>query len=514
MFKLLTKPGMLIIFLTVAGAVLRFYNLGGEPLWYDEAVSYSRAVMPLSEAIEATILTDTMPPFFYLILHFMLSLGDSEFIIRLFPAICGILVIPLTYSIGKTIGGKKLAGIAALLVTISPLLVTYSQEARSYSLYLLGATLAMWGLAKLLQQPLVPAPATITASAVSQLPPPTNDYLRRSGWAWAAYIVGSAITLQAVNTGFLFPLATNLVALYWLWSERQHWQRLSVYWITANTIVLLLWAPWLPGLLAQSRKVSDSQFWFGNDFNALLEVINDLWISYFWRFRGGLLIGLLAAIGFAVWNWRHQVRWIVFSLTLFLVPVVGSYIISQWMPILTTRVVIWAAIPLLLLIAAAIAGLRSRLLFLGALALVIALNLRGLGVYYTDYAKEEWDKTAHYIAENVQPNDYIMIHVGYLKKALDYYWRRTGKTIEIHPFSQQTATMPPASLAELTTLLNSHKRLWLVYSHSKSSDPQDFLKKTMPAAHPIMQQKFRGTGLQLNCAANCIEVTLYEINPR
>ncbi|NQS89658.1 glycosyltransferase family 39 protein, partial [Patescibacteria group bacterium] len=61
--------------------------------------------------------------------------GFSDFGLRSFSALIGILIIPLIYCfIEKLSGDKVLALITSLVFTVNPTLIRYSQEARSYSL--------------------------------------------------------------------------------------------------------------------------------------------------------------------------------------------------------------------------------------------------------------------------------------------------------------------------------------------------------------------------------------------
>ncbi len=128
-----------ILFYLILGLAifLRLYNLGKECLWFDEAITFYRAVLGFSEIIKNSYGWDVHPPTYYLIIHFIVKLSKSEFALRFFSALCGIAAVPLFYSLTHRIIGKKEAIIAALLLTVSVFHIRYSQEARVYSLFLL-----------------------------------------------------------------------------------------------------------------------------------------------------------------------------------------------------------------------------------------------------------------------------------------------------------------------------------------------------------------------------------------
>jgi len=124
-----------LAFIVVVAAILRFRNLCAREFWYDEAFTSILIKQPWNSFFNL-ILKDLHPPFYYAFLKvWALLFGFSDFGLRSFSALIGILIIPLTYGfIEKLSGTKVLALITSLVFTVNPLLIRYSQEARSYSL--------------------------------------------------------------------------------------------------------------------------------------------------------------------------------------------------------------------------------------------------------------------------------------------------------------------------------------------------------------------------------------------
>jgi len=122
---------------------LRFYHLGHWSLWLDEAYT-------LADAYHGTGLSN---PLGYWAVRRVVEIGGlpaSEFDLRLLPAICGWLAIPLTWWAFRPAAGDRRAAVAALLVAVSAWQLYWSQNARFYTMVeipaLIGTGLVLRGL--------------------------------------------------------------------------------------------------------------------------------------------------------------------------------------------------------------------------------------------------------------------------------------------------------------------------------------------------------------------------------
>ncbi|WP_082122768.1 glycosyltransferase family 39 protein [Methanoculleus sediminis] len=129
--------------LAAIGALLRFYNLGGNSLWLDEAATLSFARQSLAGIWESTAGGEFNPPLFYWLEHGMLVFGESELVLRFLPALLGVLTIPVVYLIGSGFKDRNVGLIAAALLAFSPFHIFYSQEARAYAPMLFFFSLAL-----------------------------------------------------------------------------------------------------------------------------------------------------------------------------------------------------------------------------------------------------------------------------------------------------------------------------------------------------------------------------------
>jgi 4-amino-4-deoxy-L-arabinose transferase-like glycosyltransferase len=134
---------VILLALVAGAALLRFATLDVQSFSNDEAFTVAIAsgsgggIYDLVKAAEST-----PPLYYYLAWAWEEPFGSGETGMRLLPALFGTLLVPVTWAAARETLSRRAALIAALLVTVSPLLVWYSQEARAYSLF---ALLSMLG---------------------------------------------------------------------------------------------------------------------------------------------------------------------------------------------------------------------------------------------------------------------------------------------------------------------------------------------------------------------------------
>ena len=124
-----------LLIITVVGLLLRIINLG-EPLWVDEVCSWSFARrMPFAHMWHVA-LSDPTPPLYYSILHFVIRFaGENPAIMRLPSVFFGTLMIPVIYwTMREGRFSRSDSLYAALICSVSSMLIFYSQELRAYIL--------------------------------------------------------------------------------------------------------------------------------------------------------------------------------------------------------------------------------------------------------------------------------------------------------------------------------------------------------------------------------------------
>lgn len=126
---------LILAALTLLGLVLRFWHLGDWNFQATEMFTYRDSQRPQF---------GNARPLVYLLNYYLVRplLPLDEFGMRLVPAIAGTLAIPAVYLLGRRIVGTRAALFAALLVTLNPTQILYSQLARYWSLVFLFCAIA------------------------------------------------------------------------------------------------------------------------------------------------------------------------------------------------------------------------------------------------------------------------------------------------------------------------------------------------------------------------------------
>lgn len=124
-----------------------------QSLWLDEAINVLAVKQfSLVDLVTKYAVADFHPPGWFAILWIWGKLfGYSEISVRFPSIIFAILTVYLVYLIGKKLFNANLGLIAALLISINPLHIYYSQEARMYSLAAFAVTLNMYLFINLLK---------------------------------------------------------------------------------------------------------------------------------------------------------------------------------------------------------------------------------------------------------------------------------------------------------------------------------------------------------------------------
>ena len=178
--------------LLLVAAVLRFYDLTGDSVWYDEVVAANNSSGTLSEVVHNTRYDNSSPVLYPLALWAVQKVDISAFSIRVLPATASVLTVAaLLFLLPRAGVSRWAAFLAALLATLSVAAIENAQDAREYSIDALLAVLMIAGLlwylrdgrkallclslflAPLLQYGLVLFGATVIGAAML-LPPPPN----------------------------------------------------------------------------------------------------------------------------------------------------------------------------------------------------------------------------------------------------------------------------------------------------------------------------------------------------
>lgn len=192
--KKFNKVNILLILIIFISLVFRFLCLD-EPggLWYDELVSYREAHQSsILNIIVCTLTTDVHLPLYPLFLHFWSKLFSfSDFSLRAFSAVCGVITIFVSYFVGKELKSKQTGLMCACVFTVNSFLIFYSQSVRMYSLLMLSSLVFLLFLLRI-----------------------KNNY--KNKWNYFGLVLFALMILNTYTLAFVFVIAQFLVFIFYL----------------------------------------------------------------------------------------------------------------------------------------------------------------------------------------------------------------------------------------------------------------------------------------------------------
>ena len=218
--------------IAAVAAALRFSGLGAESLWSDElATAYNIQYGLFTAEFWSELRDDVHPPGYFALLRlWTLVAGSGEVALRALSALAGVGLCVALFALARRYLGSAVGLLAALLGALSPLLVQYSHEARSYSLLCLCTTWVAHAWCSLVE-PDRPERGSALTAARAGLAAAAAAYVHYSG-----LIVACVIAL--------------IVAAYAVIAARDALRRV----VEAGAVAAVLYAPWMPSLFADLQK--------------------------------------------------------------------------------------------------------------------------------------------------------------------------------------------------------------------------------------------------------------------
>jgi len=469
-----------VVMITAAAALVRFYHLGVESLWLDEATSLFLARMDLREMVGWTAV-DIHPPFYYSLLHYWLVFGSSEGAIRSLSALAGTLTVPLVYSIGRSLFNRATGLGAALLLALSPFHLWYSQETRMYALLALLTTCSIYCMLEL---------------------------LRGKGWpAWIGYVLTTSLSLYTHYYAFFIVLFQNLFMAYLCLTDPR-WRRTLGGWISAQAAVSVCFAPWLPVLFRQVSQGGGG--WVARSLGkpsidvlvhtAMAYIIGMTrhWYPSLPRRVAYLLFGACGALAFlgVRRNESSQVRLsntqaLFFVVAYLVVPLGTAWTLSQWKPMYAMRYLLPFLPAFLLLVVRGTMAVRWPRVRWGLVVLLALTQIVGVFINVREAQNPDWRSTAAYVVERAEPGDVVMFSPGWNVKPFDYYAQGA-----VDVYGDVPVPLPEEGLEEvLAEPLAGHRRLWLIHEPGHYSDPEGLLEQELDSLYSRLDvREYRGLG--------------------
>lgn len=467
-----SRAGVAALTAVIGAALLRFYRLGSESLWLDEAFtwSYVTQIYQFWELLFVLPTEDVHPPLYYVVVDLWVALaGTSEAALRLPSVVFGIAAVGLIYLLGARLFDRWTGAAAAALLSVSSFHVYFSQEARMYSL-LAALTLASFYF-------FVDIAGDRAHSRTAVL-----GYLVASTLLVYTHVYGLFVIVA--QQAYLFPL---LVLSHRDWPFVGRYSKPSVSlreWVATGATLLVLSAPWLLVLFNRVSHFAQGQcsslVWIPEPCLGSVANIVTRYCFYcgnpqlFPHALGGdptgglifpaVLAGVVGLAGLGVVGRKNSAvgrpdrrQWMV--LLWLLVPVVVPFVLSYaFAPILMPRYTIAASLAMFLLVAK---GLRTLPVSLGVLLAGIVLIglLAPLAPYYADTQKQQWDAVAPAVESEADEQALVLVSQSHFVTPYQYYAGRDAENV--------AGIDDDATRSTVKGAVSDYESVWLVLSRAR-----------------------------------------------
>lgn len=446
------------------GLILRIYQLGFAPLWYDEAFTAWLSDLPFVRMIEATS-GDTHPPLYYFFTWFLVHLfGKSELVLRFPSLIFSMAGLWVFWQIVDREGLSDYVKILAVgLMAFMPFQLHFAQEARQYALLQFLVLVAFY-------------------------------MIQNRSYKWFGLVLGLILythnyAVFYVPLLFLYGYAKELaqpryVAMpgddgyfpgYGLDFQYTKEDESKVKQVILSTV----WAgisfiPWAVVLLAQMKTVS-SGYWIQPV--TIGSVVYSVYM-WFWAFALGqawqplaIMITLFLVITALVMAVKNK----TYGLLAFgpLVMAVGVSLI--WKPVLLFRGLAASAPFIYLLIAIAFGSLKKwqRVYSAGLIAPVLVAGVISFYVYNVPQKTGDLPVFLETIQEEYQPGDVIVHANDGALPGLSYYLSNIPQyelsECEQHNLGSLSPVTREAMGINIINDLSGFGRVWFIYSNGPTS---------------------------------------------
>jgi mannosyltransferase len=401
----------MILLLLFAAAAIRLLHLVSKPFWFDECFSVEVARIRWSDFLHLLWWREANMSLYYALLRIWLSVNQhyvqSPFFIRSLSVVIAAATLPAIYWLAGLLYDRRVALIAAALFTFNAYSVRYAQEARSYALFLLLATLSSGFLISFLREP-----------------------VRRN---WRGYVLVSILAVYAHFYALLLVAAQWMVVRWWD-SDRQAAADSSAWSVGLRRAWIVIGLAVLPLLVFVAKTGAGPIRWIPRPG------VRDV-LEFYEHLAGGNNSGLLLIYAVACvaavmplgkklfvrsqsretcWEtWRAQ-----FLLVWLILPVLLTVLLSFARPVFLGRYMIFCLPALLILVAAGLARLRTAWLLAAVLSGILLLGLQGvLFVYGHDFDNERDASGAasDFILDHSAPGDAVIFHIAATRVAYEFF---------------------------------------------------------------------------------------------
>lgn len=456
-----------IIALCGLAFLVRLYRIDYDPAWFDEAATIGIATLSFGDLFGEMARLESSPAGYYVTAKLWGYLfGLDPVPLRLLSAIAGVLSIIPIWLVARDIGGQRAAWLAAGLLALAATHIRFSQDARTYALLFLPVSIAL----------LITVRLGLHA---------TMDRVALRYVVLLGLVQGSMLWLH--STAPFILLGLNACLFTTASFTFRGFRRAAILVIAVNVITGLVGI--VPIIHAVSHLLQP-QFvdrWIDvPDILEALQLYGRTLIAPFLHWgshaAGIIYIALVAFAAFTALRLRQAAMFGLFAMLV--VSGVALPLVSNFVPILLDRTVMFLLAPLVVVVSTAAASLpRPAFTVVGG----ILLLLQGIGaVNYQSIAirKEQWPDVAAALRGRVGSDSVIVVTEGaFAAIALQIPMHALGDTprIIVAPptavmeqfAAARLAKVPLLNPSSLCSVIDGTREIWIVTRSLPESVAED-----------------------------------------
>lgn len=407
------------------GCALRVAGLAALPLWVDEGFT---AYLTQQPDVLAVLRSDVHPPLYFLaVTAWTRVAGISEFSLRFFSVLGGMVSMALVYALARAVAPRRerttYALLALCLLAFADMELYIAQEARAYSWHVALAAAAVWA------------------------------FVRWGQAGKARHLCGVTVfNALLVYTHYLGAWVGVTQGLYALLAWRGRKRALAVGALVVSALAVAVWAAAVV-LPYQLQTI-------GGHTRTDLSTLETL-RSYAGAFLGGQWVLGVGIVAVGVLGSRWRVRWLL--LLWLVLPVALTFAVNAFAPRLLFDYRLSQLTPAaaLLLALGLLQFAPHTRAFLLAVLLVYGLLHVDVGRF-----KEDWRGMGQQIAANTEAGDGVVVDFGGGDFQLTYYLDRfLPAGVDSFSMRQQKQSTPASYEADALAFLSKHDGIWLVRWH-------------------------------------------------
>jgi mannosyltransferase len=389
-----TSSILFILLLTLISFLIRSYHIGSESLYGDEPYSIFHAQKSLPE-LKEIFLHDQNPPMHIGLLHFWLGIfGVSDVSAKMLSIVCSVLAGIVLFLFSKKYLNVEAAIIVFLLFLFSNSQQFYSTEVRPYALIQLLCISSFYIYFNLLTDP-------------------------KKKQILFLFLVNLLLLFTHYLSVFIL-----VVQFLFIWFYFKENKKGFTYYFISQLLLVVAFLPWVSVLFANLPK--EGTFWnhapnygeFRWHTNVLIG--NE---TLFYVFNGIVIVSLLFIFGnkyYKALTPKFNTRYYFLFLTLYVLPIILDFIVSQKTPVFLTRYILYTTFGLFLSVGYIYSCLEKKgykFLFIVPFLLLILTSFK-----IKQDREDDWKKMVPIVKNKQDKNTVIFVCASYKFKDFAFYY--------------------------------------------------------------------------------------------